>query len=205
MPSNQEPSSHLTSQELWKKWSLCAASPEVSSAIIDLYKNLSQEIKDKALVCMASGRCCKFDTYGHRLYVTGLEIAWVLQQITLQQDKVKQITTTNKSDPVTHFNPSNDTQIHLNVLQEASKFVDDDGVPLDGCVYQKEGLCTIHEIRPLGCRIYFCDKESKDWQNDLYERYLNQLRDLHTQYDIPYRYMEWRTSLKEASDLLSAG
>ena len=30
-------------------------------------------------------------------------------------------------------------------------------VSRDGCPFQVHGLCTAREVRPLGCRIYFCD------------------------------------------------
>jgi hypothetical protein len=30
-------------------------------------------------------------------------------------------------------------------------------VSRDGCPFQVNGLCTARDVRPLGCRIYFCD------------------------------------------------
>src|SRR5262245_23903506 len=36
--------------------------------------------------------------------------------------------------------------------------------PVDeaGCPFQVDGLCTVRETRPLGCRIYFCDPNYQD-------------------------------------------
>ena len=50
-------------------------------------------------------------------------------------------------------------------------------------------------MRPLGCRIYFCDPRAAGWQEDLSERTLARLRALHDAHDVPYRYGEWRTML----------
>jgi Fe-S-cluster containining protein len=66
------------------------------------------------------------------------------------------------------------------------------------CPFQIDGLCSTHAIRPLGCRVYFCQKGTEDWQQDLYEQFQQQLIALHKQNDIPYAYMEWRYGLQEA-------
>jgi Fe-S-cluster containining protein len=49
--------------------------PEVAEAIERLYAELQLEIDARRPLCVISGRCCKFDEYGHRLYVTTLELA----------------------------------------------------------------------------------------------------------------------------------
>ena len=49
--------------------------PEVAEAIEQLYAELQLEIDARRPLCVISGRCCKFDEYGHRLYVTTLELA----------------------------------------------------------------------------------------------------------------------------------
>ncbi|QQE11020.1 hypothetical protein JD969_16175 [Planctomycetota bacterium] len=184
--------------ELWELWYHAASDPKISTEIVNFYNELSEEIRNIGATCLASGRCCKFETFGHRLYVTGLEIAWVLHQLIMRPKKQTDLYfPQDKTDDT-------DPSIHLNVLNTAAKSLNKDGSPIDGCVYQIDNLCTIHEIRPLGCRIFFCDPSNQKWQNDLYEKYLNKLRDIHTKYDIPYRYMEWRTSLEEASKKISA-
>lgn len=65
-----------------------------------------------------------------------------------------------------------------------------------GCPFQVNNLCGVHPIRPLGCRVYFCDKSAQAWQQDLYERELTALRTLHDAEGIPYRYAEWRSLLE---------
>jgi Fe-S-cluster containining protein len=53
-------------------------------------------------------------------------------------------------------------------------------------------LCGVHEAKPLGCRVYFCDRTSFPWQSELTESQLGVLRTLHEERAIPYRYAEWR-------------
>ena len=53
-------------------------------------------------------------------------------------------------------------------------------------------------MRPLGCRAFFCQADTDSWQHELYERSLTDLRRLHGEHDLPYRYMEWRYGLVQA-------
>jgi hypothetical protein len=48
----------------------------------------------------------------------------------------------------------------------------------------------------MGCRIFFCDPTSIEWQNDLYERAHKRIAALHEEHGIPYRYGEWREMLR---------
>lgn len=64
-----------------------------------------------------------------------------------------------------------------------------------GCPFQTRNLCGIHTIKPLGCRVYFCDRSAQTWQADLSERLLAEVRALHDQFSVEYRYGEWRDML----------
>jgi Fe-S-cluster containining protein len=66
-----------------------------------------------------------------------------------------------------------------------------------GCPFQVGGLCGVHAVRPLGCRTFYCDPTSTEWQNALYERHHAELRTLHDVLGVPYRYVEWRQALLE--------
>lgn len=158
---------------LWHDWFDAVAVSEIDTAISDIYESLDVEVEIKQPVCEQSGRCCRFDTYGHRLYVTGLEIARFLRHVPNEPKSSSTSITTGHRLNVLSGNPTQ----------------------LNGCVYQVEGLCDVHAIRPLGCRIYFCQPGTEAWQQTVYERYMNELRALHEQYDLPYRYMEWRAGL----------
>ena len=73
------------------------------------------------------------------------------------------------------------------------------------CPFQQDKLCTVHSIRPLGCRIFFCDQTATDWQQDQYARLHSELKRLHNELEIPYFYVEWRDALQAIglSDVVS--
>ena len=147
-----------------------AATPAIDHALRTLYTDLDAAVTARGPTCWQSGKCCNFQAYGHRLYVTALEIAWFLRQ----------------AGP-----PAQETPAGLSLPQ----FQPDTPT----CAYQIDGLCSTHAVRPLGCRVFFCQQGTEQWQNELYESFLTRLRELHDQHTLPYRYMEWRTGLDEAN------
>lgn len=72
--------------------------------------------------------------------------------------------------------------------------------PTAGCPYQVRNLCSVHEIKPLGCRVYFCDRSAQRWQEELSERLLADIRAIHDRHGIAYRYGEWRAMLARFKD-----
>lgn len=68
----------------------------------------------------------------------------------------------------------------------------------DGCVFQIDGLCSVHALRPIGCRVFHCDTRWSHKQEILYEHVHRSVRQLHDQFDLPYQYMEWRLGLQSA-------
>src|SRR5271167_788605 len=52
-----------------------AARPEVAEAVEGVYKAVQEAVDQRRPICIASGRCCRFEEFGHRLYVTTLELA----------------------------------------------------------------------------------------------------------------------------------
>ncbi|MCB9853003.1 MAG: hypothetical protein H6819_07900 [Phycisphaerales bacterium] len=63
------------------------------------------------------------------------------------------------------------------------------------CPYQVEGKCTAREHRPMGCRVFFCDESSIDWQFAEYEKRLTELKQIGEAAGIEYRYVEWLSAL----------
>lgn len=168
----------------WSDWFTAAKQPAVDQAIADLYRRLDADIAARGPTCWQSGKCCHFDVYGHRLYVTGLEIARFLQQPSHQADA---------------HAPQTGTCLTLPIVQQTTSTT---SLPA-ACVYQVDRQCTVHANRPMGCRIFFCQQGTQAWQQDLYEQYLQQLRRLHDTWATPYQYMEWRTGLREAAQYLA--
>ena len=153
---------------LWRGWFDAAARAEVDAALRALYADLDAAVTARGPTCWLSGKCCNFDAYGHRLYVTALEVAWVLLQV----------------------GPRADAQ------PQASG---------DGCVFQVGKMCGVHAVRPLGCRVFFCEQGTQQWQQDLYESMLARLRTLHDGHGVEYRYLEWRAGLTAARAARAGG
>lgn len=65
-----------------------------------------------------------------------------------------------------------------------------------GCPFQQKNLCSVHEIKPLGCRTYFCDKSAQRWQEELTEEMHGRIRAIHDRHGVEYRYGEWRGMLE---------
>jgi Fe-S-cluster containining protein len=56
------------------------------------------------------------------------------------------------------------------------------------CPFQKDGLCTAREPRPLGCRVYFCDPAYQNTMVEISERYTRKLKDLANEKNLPWNY-----------------
>ncbi|MEM7625266.1 MAG: hypothetical protein AAF333_06530 [Planctomycetota bacterium] len=160
---------------LWSAWHDAAGRPPVDVALRGLYAEIDAAVAARGPTCWTSGRCCKFDDFGHRLYVTGLEIAWFLRQV--------------QTTPVNPEPASETSGVRL------PQFAEHPGA----CPYQVDGLCSTHTVRPLGCRIFFCQQGTEAWQQDLYEEFLRRLRFLHDEHGLEYRYMDWIAGLDEAA------
>jgi Fe-S-cluster containining protein len=148
--------------QLWRAWRAAVLHPDIVAALEQTRSELAGRIHTRGPVCEMSGRCCNFDAYGHRLYVTGLEIAWLLSTAAAPSLWQSRLT------------------------------------PTAACPFQVERRCSIHTIRPLACRSFFCQLGTEDWQQQLHEEFLGSLRRLHDRFALPYRYMEWRSGLADA-------
>lgn len=134
-----------------------AARADVREAVARVYADLQREIDARRPICSASGKCCRFEEYGHRLYVSTLELAAFVAG-----------------------------------LPDDARATRWDGT---GCPFQVAKRCTVHAVRPFGCRMFFCDPTSTQWQNERYEQVHTELKRLHGQLDVPYFYVEWRQAL----------
>src|SRR5436853_2761671 len=132
-----------------------SAREDVHAAVTQIYRDLQTQIDARRPQCIMSGRCCRFEEFGHRLYVTTLELAKFLHDL---------------------------QQLNLAPAQENP----------GGCPFQKNNLCSVHQIRPFACRLFFCDSTATDWQHEQYQLFHNRLRQLHDELAVPYFYLEWR-------------
>lgn len=155
-------------------WLAAIGREEVAAALESIYADAARAIAERGPACWASGRCCDFRTTGHLLYVTGLEAAYALKRL----PEIAGTRRENFSEP----------HLSLPVL--------DNAISRGGCPFQIGHLCGMHAIKPLGCRVYFCDRTAQDWQHELSERLLADIRAIHEAHGIDYRYGEWRGMLR---------
>ncbi len=167
-------------------WRSAIRRDEVSHALETIYAELGEEISKRKPRCEASGRCCRFESWGHRLYVTGLEAAYTIER--LDQPAPDVVNTGAMSLPVLEESPEPPSVISTCMIDAAEA--------QGGCPFQLDGLCSVHAIKPLGCRIYFCDPEAQDWQQSLHEELLRGVRAIHEREGIEYLYAEWRAMLR---------
>lgn len=67
--------------DLARTWAEAAFDPRVDAEIRAVHAACASAARTQRPVCIASGACCRFEAYGHRLYVTGLETAWTLREL----------------------------------------------------------------------------------------------------------------------------
>lgn len=121
---------------------------DLADRVKAMYREADAEVAAAGPICVASGRCCRFKEFGHRLYVSHLEAAVLLEEC-------PSYTTPTSSD---------------------------------FCPFQKDGLCTAREPRPLGCRVYFCDPAYQDRAREISEEYLERLKRLSEEVGCGWKY-----------------
>ncbi len=137
-----------------------ADSQAMHKCLSAFYEDLDSAIAARAPVCTNRGLCCNFESYGHDLFVTSVELA--------------------------HFVAG-----HADAWKQPTA--------QRSCPYQIDGKCTARDHRPMGCRVFFCDESSRDWQNAEYEKRLAELKRIGDDLNIEYRYAEWLSALKSVS------
>ncbi len=69
-----------SSADLLKLVEAAASRRRVLWVVRGVYQRLQKRIDQRRPICQLSGRCCHFQDYGHRLYVTTLELAALTAQ-----------------------------------------------------------------------------------------------------------------------------
>jgi len=114
-------------------------------------------------ICRNRGECCRFATFGHKLYVSSVELVYFVRHA-------------------------------RSAWREPGESSD--------CPCQIDGLCAARPYRPLGCRVFFCDPEAREWQGPEYERRLLELRQIGADFGVDYRYVEWLSAMRELTDAI---
>lgn len=61
-------------------------------------------------------------------------------------------------------------------------------VTRDSCPFQVNGLCTVRSIRPLGCRIYFCDPHYQERMGEIAEQAIAALKQIANEFGTGWQY-----------------
>ena len=151
--------------DLASAWRLAIREPRVEAAIRAIHDRVAGEVASRRPLCLASGNCCRFEAFGHRLMVVGLEAAWTASQAEVPRLSLPQIEHARR--------------------EGRCPFLD----------AREGRLCGIRDARPMPCRTFFCDRAATAWQQELHESCLAELKALHDRFGVPYRYLEWRDAL----------
>lgn len=182
---------HDIDEQVRAVW-LAAQDPTVVARLEAIYAQVSEQIAARGPACWASGRCCNFAKAGHDLFVTLLEAAYCVQRA-----QVPAASSPNANDTSRGVALPQLTRVQHTHIAAAREHGD--------CPYLQANLCAggAHAVKPLGCRVYFCDQTAQQWQHELTERSLTQLRQLHADCNIPYLYDEWRRQLTRCAEIAS--
>ena len=167
--------------EAARAWMAAARREDVRRDLDAVYAIVADETARRRPTCVASGRCCNFARTGHLLYVTGLEAACTLLRAGQRRATASSSTPTTSPRVVA---PNAGAVLSLAQVEQARARGD--------CPFLVGTSCGVHAIKPLGCRVYFCDPTAQEWQRDLSERGMAMLRELHERHAVEYVYAEWR-------------
>ncbi len=152
----------------------------IINAMNELYNQLDRRIASMNLHCANCGQCCNFDNYGHRLYITTLEMLYLTAGLNTTYTQQY----TNKE--LLSGKPYGNT-----ISQKLPS----------SCQLQNTNGCTARLHRPTGCRIFFCKGIDNNLLYELTEQTLSSLRTLHEQFNAPYYYADIRLWLQQRNML----
>jgi len=166
---------------------------QLINKVAEVYDWLNSQIKDHkdpAGECCACGKCCDFDGFDHKLFVTSPELIYFVANLDIV------LTAETAESAEENKIKKNDNIKNLCVLCELSG-----KMKMSRCPYNVDGKCGIYEIRFSGCRIFTC-KGDADFQGRLSEIVSKKFKAICEQFQIPYRYTDLATALNElAGDL----
>ncbi len=77
--SNDGPDGSSGPAELSEIVRTCQGTPEFAESLAELYRQADRQIAQLNPSCNGGGECCKFDQAGHLLYLSGIELAYLLE------------------------------------------------------------------------------------------------------------------------------
>jgi hypothetical protein len=71
----------VSGAEELQAWWQAAADPAVERSMAEMVQEATAAVRERRPVCLAGGNCCRFEAFGHGLWLTGLEVAWSLRRV----------------------------------------------------------------------------------------------------------------------------
>jgi len=164
-------------------------------SVAEIYEWLDQQVRDNDDMsghCDACGKCCDFDAFDHRLFVTPPELMYLAANLATALTAETAESVEKKEKNKDKIRRSNNA---ANLGDEKLK-----AMPTSRCPYQLDGKCTVYEYRFAGCRIFCCNGDA-DFQSRLSESVHKKLKSTCTEFQVPYHYAALATSLKTISKL----
>jgi Fe-S-cluster containining protein len=161
---------------------------QIIARVSEIYNWINeQQIANKEIAgcCAVCGKCCDFEQYDHRLYVTTPEIIYFAEKLGIAN--IKQMA----------CHGAGNIRANLDINESGRRRTG------GRCCYQVEGKCSVHDYRFSGCRI-FCCKGKATFQNELTEAVIKKFKTLCQELNIPYRYVELPAALKIAVTAVKA-
>ena len=144
---------------------------EIAGKVGVIYAWLDEQLNQSKASgeCGLCGKCCDFDSFGHKLVVTSPEMIYFAHK--LGPKNIKKITNGRCS-----------FQVEGSVLSTEM-------------VSLSNHKCTVYPYRFSGCRIFSC-KGDATFQSDLTETTIKKFKTLCDEFQIPYRYVDLPTALQ---------
>jgi Fe-S-cluster containining protein len=140
---------------------------KICDEVKKIYDWLDSTIKPLNNKCDACGKCCNFDSFGHKLFITTPELLYFMQNVT--------------SGNVISSEGLKEAEVEKSIKKKV-------------CPYLKDEKCTVRNFRFAGCRIFFC-KEDKNLQNKLSEETIEKFKALCDKFNLPYRYVDFASAV----------
>ncbi|PKL47368.1 MAG: hypothetical protein CVV39_05795 [Planctomycetes bacterium HGW-Planctomycetes-1] len=104
---------------------------KICKQVSQIYDWLDSQIKSMNVECQTCGKCCNFDAFGHKLFITTPELLYFKKNIVISSEV-----------PINRDGAEKSIQKNI-------------------CPYLKDGKCAARNFRFAGCRIFFCKADSE--------------------------------------------
>ena len=177
-------------RELARAVAMCAADAGFLAELQRILLQADRAARQRRFKCRQCGQCCRFEQFGHRLYVTAGELALMIK---FAHDRV--------SEPIGKIRPwgifDNPQSLgDRSAIRNGSR-----AKPASLCPHQDQARCLARPGRALGCRLFFCDPSANEWFSDAYESFHRQIKLLHAAHGLPYVYAELAAALAELASV----